>query len=91
MLSIKVTVEVQEPGEGAIFLAALDEALRAVAPREPQRNGHEPQEPACPRHGEAYLRQGKWGLFCAGRLEDGSWCTWKPAREKAKARKGRGS
>lgn len=35
----------------------------------------------CPEHGRALM--GKYGLYCPSKLEDGSWCKWRPGRKAA--------
>ena len=54
----------------------VKQALAEIRPIHPPLN-HRPvtNGPACPVHGKA--RQGKHGLYCPTKLEDGSWCTWK--------------
>lgn len=35
---------------------------------------------SCPLHGPEKIKQGKFGLYCATKLQDGTWCREKPPR-----------
>lgn len=40
--------------------------------------GRGDSQDVCPVHGKA--KQGKGGLYCPTKLEDGSWCKWKQGK-----------
>jgi hypothetical protein len=39
------------------------------------------EQVVCPEHGRALL--GKYGLYCPTKLEDDTWCKWRPGRKVA--------
>ena len=73
----------QPQGQGQMAFGGAPTGSGAAPDNNPQPAAPAPgpgaqgqEQPKCPTHGLS--RQGRWGLFCPKRLEDGSFCPWKP-------------
>ncbi len=49
-------------------------------PQDGQQVGSDTNEERCPIHRKA--KAGQYGVYCPTKLEDGSWCKWKPSNGK---------